>query len=452
MRARRSTANRASTRFTLDDGRGWGTIGSGSMGGSGYGSGYGGGSISTVVTSRKDFRANAVFSPRLRTDADRQGRLTVKMPDSLTRFRIVALATASTHYFGKAESTIVTQRKINARTVAPRFLDQGDSFSLPVRRAEPRRRAAHDRRRGPRRESRRDRTAGQARHRSRRPARRGALRDVATQARGPASIQTIAVSGDFADASNVDHPGLRAGDDRVVRDLRHRRRRAAVRALVVPQDVFAEVGGVEVELASTQLQSLTDAYWYLYAYPYECAEQRSSRMLATTAMIDILDAFETPGRPTRAEIDADARHTTSRSSPRSASRRRLGLLRRHEVRSVRDDAGVRGASARHAAGTAMDNARAFVTKQERTLTRGSRQGRRDARRRPPRRSRQLRRIRSRSPPPRSRRSRRPASMSVRARAPPRDRDRARHVSDRREGARARARREGSRAPPRCARS
>ena len=65
---------------------------------------------------------------------DRHGRatLTVKMPDSLTRFRVVAVASADTHFFGKAEGAIVTQRKINARTVAPRFLTQGDRFALPV--------------------------------------------------------------------------------------------------------------------------------------------------------------------------------------------------------------------------------------------------------------------------------------------------------------------------------
>ena len=84
------------------------------------------------MKARKDFRATAVFSPTLETDAHGKATITVKMPDSLTRFRIVALATASTRYFGKAESTIVTQRKVNARTVAPRFLTQGDTFSLPV--------------------------------------------------------------------------------------------------------------------------------------------------------------------------------------------------------------------------------------------------------------------------------------------------------------------------------
>src|SRR5690606_17957341 len=77
-----------------------------------------------------------------------------------------------------------------------------------------------------------------------------------------------------------------------------------IEQLVVPRDLFTDVGGVEVELASTQLHGLTDAFWYLYAYPYECAEQRSARMLATAALADLLDAFAIPGRPRRADIDA----------------------------------------------------------------------------------------------------------------------------------------------------
>ena len=61
------------TRYTLE-GRGWGSIGSGRYGTVGYGmggggSGYGIGSGRGIVTARKDFRATAVFSPALATDA-----------------------------------------------------------------------------------------------------------------------------------------------------------------------------------------------------------------------------------------------------------------------------------------------------------------------------------------------------------------------------------------------
>ena len=54
------------------------------------------------------------------------------MPDSLTRYRIVALAAKDAYYFGKVEGRIATRREVNARIVAPRFLTQGDAFELPI--------------------------------------------------------------------------------------------------------------------------------------------------------------------------------------------------------------------------------------------------------------------------------------------------------------------------------
>jgi len=294
------------TRYSLDEAsRGEGTIGLGNLGtmgkGSGSGGGYGYGS--GVVTARRDFRANAVFAPRLRTDANGRVTATVKMPDSLTRFRIVALAAAGTGLFGKGESTIITQRRLNARTIVPRFLTQGDVFSLPVlvqnldsrpRTVDVAVRAANLVGRGP--AGKRVTIPG---------GQRAEVRfDFATQARGRAVVQTITTSGDFADASNVEVPVYEPATTESFATYGTVDDAPRFEQLVVPGGVFRDVGGVEVELASTQLQSLTDAFWYLYQYPYECAEQRSSRMLATAAIYDILELFDTPGRPRRVEIDA----------------------------------------------------------------------------------------------------------------------------------------------------
>jgi uncharacterized protein YfaS (alpha-2-macroglobulin family) len=275
-------------------GTGEGTIGLGNFGTIGRGGG--------VVAARKDFRANAAFSPRLKTDDNGRVRLAVKMPDSLTRFRIVALASAGTYLFGKAEGVIVTQRKLNARTIAPRFLTQGDRFSLPVlvqnldtrpRTVDVAVRAANLVGRGP--AGKRVTIPG---------GQRAEVRfDFATKTRGQAVVQTIASSGDFADASNVEFPVYEPATTQSFATYGTVDDATKFEQLVVPDNVFQDVGGVEVSLASTELQSLTDAYWYLYAYPYECAEQRSSRMLATAALDRILDAFQTPGRPTRKEID-----------------------------------------------------------------------------------------------------------------------------------------------------
>jgi len=279
-------------------GTGWGTIGSGQYGTIGHGSGTG----SAIVEARKDFRANALFAPRLVTDARGRATATVKMPDSLTRFRIVALTSAEAHYFGLGESTIITQRKINARTVAPRFLSQGDTFALPVvvqnldavpRTVDVAVRAANLTAAGP-----------QGKRVTVPPGARAEVRfDFATRARGQVAIQTIAVAGDFADASQVQLPVYEPATTEAFATYGVVDDAPKFERLDVPSDIFTEVGGVEAEVSSTQLQALTDAYWYLYAYPYECAEQRSSRMLATSAMADILDAFAVPGRPTRKELD-----------------------------------------------------------------------------------------------------------------------------------------------------
>ncbi|HSJ99683.1 MAG TPA: alpha-2-macroglobulin family protein, partial [Kofleriaceae bacterium] len=294
-------------RYSLDtDGsRGYG-VGSGRGGMRGRASAVPSVSIGAAGPApiRLDFRPDAAFSPRLRTGPDGKAQLTVDMPDSLTRYRVIALATADTRYFGKAESTIVTQRKINARTVAPRFLTQGDALALPIvvqnLDARPRTvdvavRAANLVATGP--TGRRVTIpAGQ----------RAEVRFAfAARARGRAVIQTIVASGGAVDASSVALPvyepatteafatyGVVDGDA------------PQFEQLAVPADLFPEVGGVEVELASTELQSLTDAYWYLYAYPYECAEQRSARMIATAALGPLLEAFAAPGRPARAEIEA----------------------------------------------------------------------------------------------------------------------------------------------------
>ncbi len=296
------------TRHRLDDS----LLRHGSGTGSGYGTGSGRGGTSgrfaatlttvSIVESRKDFRATAVFSPRLHTDAAGKVSVTMKMPDSLTRFRIVALATANNRWFGKAENVIVARRKINARTVAPRFLTQGDAFSLPVvvqnLDASPRTidvavRAANLVQPGP---------AGK---RVTVPAgQRAELRfELATASRGLAAIQTIATSGSFADATTVQLPVYEPATTESFATYGTVDDAPKFEQLAVPASIFPEVGGVEVEIASTQLQSLVDAYWYLYRYPYECAEQRSSRMLATAAIYDVLEAFGTVGRPDRKEID-----------------------------------------------------------------------------------------------------------------------------------------------------
>src|SRR5262249_31437888 len=82
----------------------------------------------------------------------------------------------------------------------------------------------------------------------------------------------------------------------------------------LPGKVVTQFGGLEITTASTSLQALTDALLYLVKYPYECAEQRSSRILAIAALRDVLAAFKAKDLPSKAELDKSAAEDIERLS------------------------------------------------------------------------------------------------------------------------------------------
>jgi uncharacterized protein YfaS (alpha-2-macroglobulin family) len=73
--------------------------------------------------------------------------------------------------------------------------------------------------------------------------------------------------------------------------------------VALPGQVVEQFGGLEVTTASTNLQSLTDAMLYLVHYPFECSEQRSSRILAIAALRDVLESFKTKDMPSKAAME-----------------------------------------------------------------------------------------------------------------------------------------------------
>jgi hypothetical protein len=68
--------------------------------------------------------------------------------------------------------------------------------------------------------------------------------------------------------------------------------------------VVPQFGGLEVNTSSTALQALTDAIIYLNDYRYESADALASRILAISALRDVLEAFEADGLPPAAELNA----------------------------------------------------------------------------------------------------------------------------------------------------
>ncbi|MDT7688710.1 MAG: alpha-2-macroglobulin [Acidobacteriota bacterium] len=257
-----------------------------------------------AIRMRENFNALAVFAPSVRTDAQGRAEVRVKVPDNLTRYRVMVVSVAGGKQFGSGESSITARQPLMVRPSAPRFLNFGDRFELPVvvqnqtdkpAEVEVAVRALNA-----------EFTDGQGRRVTVPANDRVEVRfpTSASQA-GTARFQVGAVSGRFSDAAQVELPVWTPATTEAFATYGELDKGGAiVQPVKAPSDVFKQFGGLEVQTSSTQLQALTDAVLYLVAYPYECSEQLSSRVLAVAALRDVLTAFKAKGMPKPEEMKA----------------------------------------------------------------------------------------------------------------------------------------------------
>ena len=256
-----------------------------------------------AIAVRTDFNPLAVFAPAVRTDADGKALVEVQLPDNLTRYRVMVLAVdGSGRQFGMGESSITARLPLMVRPSAPRFLNFGDQFELPVvlqnqtdeaLTVDVAARATNLQ-------------LGVSGLRVTVPANdRVEVRFPAvTQLAGTARIQFAAVSGAYADAAAVELPVYTPATTEAFATYGVIDEGAVAQPVLYPSGVFAQYGGLEVNTSSTALQALTDAVLYLTSYPFECSEQLASRILAVAALRDVLTAFEADGLPAPAEMEA----------------------------------------------------------------------------------------------------------------------------------------------------
>lgn len=81
---------------------------------------------------RKNFDPCATWAPALVTDAAGKFSHTFKLPDTLTRYRLIAVAHQNAARFGHAESSIVVKKDLMLEPKIPRFANQADTFNSQV--------------------------------------------------------------------------------------------------------------------------------------------------------------------------------------------------------------------------------------------------------------------------------------------------------------------------------
>ena len=278
------------------------------------------------IALRTDFNPLALFVASVVTDGQGRAAATVKVPDNVTRYRVMAVATDGAKRFGKGESTITARLPLMVRPSAPRFLNFGDRFELPIvvqnqtdapMKVDVAARALNAAfladaaavAQGS------DKTASSSGRRVTVPANdRVEVRlPVTAMKAGTARFQIGAVSGRWADAADVSLPvWTPATTEAFATYGQIDDEKPVVQPVQAPSGVVREYGGLEITTSSTALSALTDAVMYLAKYPYGCAEQISSRVLAVAALKDVLTAFQAEGLPGRDEMLAAVKRDLDR--------------------------------------------------------------------------------------------------------------------------------------------
>jgi alpha-2-macroglobulin len=262
-----------------------------------------GGAQPAAIDVRTDFNPLATFAPTVRTGLNGEARVFIKLPDNLTRYRIMVVGVDNSgRQFGMGESNVIARLPLMVRPSAPRFLNFGDKFELPV--------VLQNQTDSPM-------TVDVVARATNLELDQTGLRvtvpandrlevrfPASTQKAGTARIQIAAISETYADAAVAELPVYTPATTEAFATYGVIDEGAIAQPVLYPTGVFPQYGGLEINTSSTALQALTDAVLYLVSYPFECSEQLASRILAVAALRDVLTAFEADGLPAPGEMEA----------------------------------------------------------------------------------------------------------------------------------------------------
>jgi alpha-2-macroglobulin len=273
--------------------------------------GGGGGQDSGVNEMRRDFRVLAFWLGSVATDARGHASVDVKLPESLTTYRIMAVSGDRASRFGSGESEIRINKPVVLKSAFPRFMSRGDTahFGSVITNQLKEGGAATVTMRSL------DPEILQIAGESKRTVQVGANSstevrfDVIARNVGRARVQATVRLGGESDAFEESVPVQVTVSPESVAVYGEASPEAS-QPVSLPTGIIPNVGGLHVEVASTALVGLGEGARYVVEYPFGCLEQRASRTFVLATAADLGDAFKLPG------IDARDIRTRVQSSLR----------------------------------------------------------------------------------------------------------------------------------------
>jgi uncharacterized protein YfaS (alpha-2-macroglobulin family) len=260
--------------------------------------GGGGEGDPSVSELRKDFRVLAFWLGSVTTDGRGHASVNVKLPESLTTYRIMAVSGDKASRFGSGESELRINKPVVLKPAFPRFLTRGDTVTFgsvvtnQLKTAGPAVVTINSL------DPRILEISGEPRRTVQIPA-GGSVEvrfDATARAVGRARVQmTVRLQGESDGFEDVIPIEMLASPETVAvygeassgGETRH--------TVSLPNEVVPGFGGLHLELASTALVGLDEGARYVVEYPYGCIEQQSSRAFVMMLAADLGGAFKLSG-------------------------------------------------------------------------------------------------------------------------------------------------------------
>jgi len=243
------------------------------------------------IDLRSRFVPTAYWNPTVKTNAQGLAQVSFELPDNLSRFRVMAVASAGKR-FGAGESQLTVAKPLLLRPSLPRFARVGDTFQGGV--------VIHN-------YSTQVATgtlvltlAGHAFEVQ------GALQKsfivdagkaleilwtCKAVALGKTAFQFRAATGKETDGLEWNVP-VKTVERLETVATSGVTEQEALEALNLPKDVLRHVGQLQITLSATALAGLEEGARYLLDYPYGCLEQRMSRSLPVIVGAELVDVFK----------------------------------------------------------------------------------------------------------------------------------------------------------------
>ena len=242
---------------------------------------------------RSRFLGTAFFSKGVVTDAKGMAKVTIPLPDNLTRWRVMAAVADDTDRFGSAEAALETAKPLMIEPALPRFLTRGDEIdaTLMVHNQTAQRGTA---------EVELAVTGAELRGKNKRAVELAANAQAAVRFSlradriGSVRVRATAALGNERDAVQIDLPVHTP--TLVQTELVSEGRLDQPRNLDVKIPASAEPGSTELALsvAPGVLASISGSVDALIDYPHGCVEQTTSRLIPMVLLEELLRSSGDP--------------------------------------------------------------------------------------------------------------------------------------------------------------